>query len=151
LGNETLVYSVQIPAGKNEQPAGFLLTAGLSDSRTWQVSYRLAKKWRNIFWLPFHKNLEFTDAQVLQIHHHRTLSGGPVSLFWEDRVRWVKEGKTLEGHGLSTYLYTPRLSNPFFFPMLKAKTIRLVKPAPGPPDSRDRPGGGIFFNRPDPT
>ncbi len=147
LGEETLVYSVQIPAEVQEKPEGFLLTSGTSGIQVWRVAYELSKNRRNFFWLPYQKNLGFTDAQSLSISHRQILSEGPVSLIFGDGVQWTTGEITLEGKGMSNYLYTPRLSSRFFFPMLKGKTIVVTKavenPEPSPP-SKD-----VTLNRPD--
>jgi carotenoid 1,2-hydratase len=140
LGDETLVYSVQVPTGKGEPAQGFLLALGPSGSEAWQVAFQLSKNRRNFFWLPYQKNLEFTDAQSLRIDHHQILGDGPASLVFEDRVRWISGGKTTKGTGLSNYLYAPRLSSRFFFPMLKGKTTivsRAQEPGDLPPPSGD--------------
>jgi carotenoid 1,2-hydratase len=147
LGDETLVYSMQVPTEGEGQPEGFLLTAGAGGTQAWQVAFELSKNRRNFFWLPYQKNLSFTDAQSLKISHSQILSDGPVSLIFEDRVQWNNGMKALEGSGMSNYLYTPRLSSRFFFPMLKGKTIIITKavenPEP-PPPSKD-----VTLNRPD--
>src|SRR5580658_674136 len=117
LGDETLVYSVQIPTEGEENTEGFFLTAGPSGIQTWQAAFELSKNRRNFFWLPYQKSLGFTDAQTLGINHHQILGDGPVSLIFEDQIQWSDGNKTLQGKGMSNYLYTPRLSNRFFFPM----------------------------------
>lgn len=148
-GDETLVYSVRIPMDEKEPPEGFLLTLSPSGAEAWSVSYRLSQNRRNFFWLPYQKNLAFTDVQSLRIGHQQVLSDGPVSLIFEDRVQWLKNGKILKGSGMSNYLYTPRLSSRFFFPMLKAKTVKVIKPLMGHPGDNDKPGGDVFTDRSD--
>lgn len=140
LGNETLVYSVQTPADEKEAVSGVLLTIDPSQVQTWNVGFELANSRRNFFWLPYQKTFGFTDAQSLKVDHRRIMSDGPVSLIFEDRVEWIKNGKNFKGSGMSSYLYTPRLSSRFFFPMLKGKTsVFLEKDSgdPTPPEPGD--------------
>jgi carotenoid 1,2-hydratase len=146
LGDETLVYSVQVPTEAEEKPEGFLVTAGPSGIQAWQVAFELSKNRRNFFWLPYQKNLGFTDAQSLSISHRQILSDGPVSLIFEDQVQWTTGEKILKGKGMSNYLYTPRLSSRFFFPMLKGKTIIVTQPVENrePPP----PSGDVTVTRP---
>ena len=147
LGDETLVYSMQVPTEGEEKPEGFLLTAGPSGIQARQVAFELSKNRRNFFWLPYPKNLGFTDTRSLSVSHRQILSDGPVSLIFEDRVQWTSGEKALEGKGMSNYLYTPRLSSRFFFPMLKGKTIivtKAVENSEPPPPSKD-----VTLNRPD--
>ncbi len=146
LGEETLVYSMQIPTEGEGSPEGFLLTAGSDGIQTWQVAFEPSKNRRNFFWLPYQKKLSFTDAQSLGISHRQILSDGPVSLIFEDQFQWTTEAKTLEGRGMSNYLYAPRLSSALFFPMLKGKTI-IVTP-PMEPREIPPPSGDVTTTRP---
>jgi carotenoid 1,2-hydratase len=146
LGDETFVYSVQTPTDAREPLEGFLLTAGPGGTGAWRVAFQLSKNRRNFFWLPYSKVLQFTDAQSLRIEHRQILGDGPVSLLLDDKVNWISGAKTLEGKGLSNYLYTPRLSSRFFFPMLKGKTTLVSRPQEAgdvPP-----PSGEVTTTRP---
>ncbi len=69
LGDETLVYSMQVPTEGEGAPEGFLLTAGPDGIQAWRVAFELSKNRRNFFWLPYQKSLSFTDAQSLKINH----------------------------------------------------------------------------------
>jgi carotenoid 1,2-hydratase len=142
MGEETLVYSLQIPMDEKDAPYGLLLNGDKAEFQVWEVAFKLSKNRRNFFWLPYQKNLEFTDSQSLRIGHRQILSDGPVALTFEDEVQWTANGKILKNLGLSYYLYTPRLSSPFFFPMLKGKTTIFIQspgdlPANLPPDPGD--------------
>ena len=139
LGDQTLVYSVQIPAGSDESPSGFLLTAGKGEIETWDVAFQLSKKRRTFFWLPYQKNLGFMDSHSLEISHEQILSDGPAALLFGDQVVWTKNGETFRGPGLSQYLYPSRLSSRFFFPLLKGKTTVYTQTSaePTPPPKRD--------------
>ena len=139
LGEEALVYSVQVPLGDHEKPEGFLLTADSNEVKAWDVAFKLSRDRRNFFWLPYQKSLEFTDVQSLEIGHRRILGDGPASLHFEDEVRWSNGVKNQKGRGLSNYVYPPRLSSRFFFPLLKGKSliVRPAEDAPLPPPSDD--------------
>lgn len=140
LGEEALIYSVQIPSGDKELSEGFFVTVSPSESQSWKVAFELFKNRWNFFGLPYQKGFQFTDVQSLKIHHHQILSDGPVSLIFRDKVEWGGGGGLLRGLGLSNYLYTPRLSSRFFFPLLKGKSL-IVNPledtSPLPPPSDD--------------
>lgn len=147
LRSETLVYSLQVPADQGE-PKGFLLTLDKTESKVWTVAFDLSRNHRNFFWLPFQKTLAFSDAHQLRIDHDRILGDGPVSLVLEDHWKWTKDGKTEEGTGLSNYLYSPRLSNSFFFPMLKGRTT-LVQANEEPPTKPPVDNGDVSLTRPE--
>lgn len=140
LGEETLVYSLIVPADSEEPPQGFFFNAGPAGTKAWNTAFKPSQNRRNVFALPYQKNLEFTDVDSLWISHRHILGNGPVQLVFEDKLRWASEGKTKEGTGLSNYLFTPRLSSRFFFPLLKGKSL-IVRPAedsaPLPPPSDD--------------
>ena len=146
LGDETLVYSVQIPSDSGESPSGFLLTAGKTEIQTWDVAFQLSKNRRNFFWLPYQKTLGFMDTHSLEINHDQILSDGPASLIFEDKVAWTQNGETLVGKGLSQYLYPSRLTSRFFFPMLKGKTTVYTEPQI---KSTPSPSGDVTTTRPD--
>ena len=122
LGDETLIYSVQCPADHQDSAHGLFLTGPQKDIQVWDVAYNLSQNRRNFFWLPYQKTLGFTDIHSLKIKHQKILSDGPASLIFEDLIEWTQNGATQKGAGMSNYLYTPRLSNRLFFPMLKGKT-----------------------------
>ncbi len=147
LGDETLVYSFQIPTDPQEPNEGLLLTGKGGETNIWKVAFGLSQNRRNFFWLPYQKNLEFTDADSLKINHRQILSDGPASLIFEDEVQWTKNFETLKGSGMSNYLYTPRLSSRFFFPMLKGKTSVFIQKedAPTPPTNNS---GDVTTTRP---
>ncbi len=140
LGEETLVYSFRVPADPREPSEGLFFNAGPGETRVWNVAFKASQSRWNFFALPYQKTLEFTDADSLRIGHRQVLGDGPVQLVFGDRVRWVSGGKTLEGTGLSNYLYAPRLSSRFFFPLLKGKSLIVrppEEPAAPPPPSDD--------------
>jgi carotenoid 1,2-hydratase len=141
IGGETLVYSLQVPMDSQEPNEGLLLTVKGNEPHLWNVAFQLTQNRRNFFWLPYQRNLEFTDADSLRISHGQILSDGPASLIFEDEVQWTKNGETLRGFGMSNYLYAPRLSSRFFFPMLKGKTSVFTQkndaPIPKTSDSGD--------------
>ena len=149
IGNETLIYSVQIPVGEEDVPEGIFLHSDGKSSEAWKTAFEISKKRRNFFWLPYMKSLGFSDAHQLKVEHRRILSDGPTSLIFEDRWTWIRDGQTLSGLGLSNYLYTPRLSNKFFAPMLKAKTTKISRPPGSLPTSLNQPGGDVFTDRPE--
>jgi carotenoid 1,2-hydratase len=148
LGNQTLVYSVQVPIDEKEPIDGLLLTANQDEAHVWKVAFQLSKRRRNFFWLPYHKILEFTDADSLRVTHLKILGDGPASLVFEDKVLWDEGGKILTGSGMSNYLYTPRLSGRFFYPLLKGKTFRMTKSKNDLPGALNKPGGDVFTDRP---
>jgi carotenoid 1,2-hydratase len=149
LGEETLVYSMRLPRDEKEPPEGFLLAGSPSGTKARRVSFGLSQARRNFFWVPYHKGLGSTDVQDLRISHRRVLSDGPVSLLFGDEVEWAGNGPALKGGGMSNYLYTPRLSSRFFFPMLKGKTVKVARAALSGPGTLDQPGGDVFTDRPD--
>lgn len=140
LGGEDLVYSALVLNEKEEATQTFLLSADGTQARLWRANVIISKNRRNFFWLPYQPRMEFPGAQGLRIHHRHICGDGPVQLFFEDNVRWTVEGKAVEGQGLSNYLYPPRLSNRFFFPLLKGKSL-IIKlsddTGPLPPASDD--------------
>jgi carotenoid 1,2-hydratase len=146
LGEETLVYSVQVPTEEKGPAEGYLLSSKSSGTQFWRVAFDLSRKRCNFFCLPYSKSLGFTDAQSLRIDHDQILSDSPVSIVFEDQVQWTPEGKTLKGTGLSNYLYTPRLSSRFFFPMVKGKSV-IVNYA-GEPGELPPPSGDVSTTRP---
>jgi carotenoid 1,2-hydratase len=149
LGDETLVYSVQVPVDPAEPTDGLLLIAHPKETLAWKTAWTLSKKRRNFFLLPYQKEFGFTDTHSLKINHEEILSDGPVSLVFKDRVEWSKEGKVLTGPGMSNYLFTPRLSSRFFFPMLKGKTTVLTQKEEPKLSNLNKPGGDVFTDRPD--
>ncbi len=138
--DQTLVYSIQTPVEAEEPTEGFLLTASKDGIRMAKTEFKPSKNNRNFFWLPYPKRLESPDNSDFSVEHHQTLCDGPVSLIFEDNVQWTSAGESLKTRGLSSYLYTPRLSSRFFFPMLKGKSL-IVEPSEGgigpPPTSGD--------------
>ena len=147
IGSETIVYSFQAPIDSQEPNEGLLFTAKGDEIRIWKVAFELSKNRRNFFWLPYQKNLEFTDADSLRISHRQILSDGPASLIFEDEIQWTKNGETLRGLGMSNYIYTPRLSSRFFFPMLKGKTSVFIQKEDGPPP-KTSDSGDVTTTRP---
>jgi carotenoid 1,2-hydratase len=140
LGEENLVYSVQVPEGVGEPEQTFLLSARGSQTRLWNSGVVLSKKRWNFFGLPYKKRLDFPGCQSLRIDHSQILGDGPAHLLFGDKVRWNLEDRVLKGRGLSSYLYTPRLSSPFFFPLLKGKSLIVQTTSdtgPLPPPSDD--------------
>ena len=146
-GDETFVYSVQTPADEKEPTIGLFLKADSKNTEVWNTVFNLSKKTRNFFWLPYEKNLGFSDAHQLRIDHTRILSDGPASLIFEDQWEWTQDEKSSKGTGMSNYLYTPRLSSRFFAPLLKAKTVRVFRAPGGSPTSLNQPGGDVFTDR----
>jgi len=146
LGEKTLVYSLQIPADGKEAPWGHFFSLSKGDAQHWKVSYQLSKGRHNFFWLPYFKKMGFTDAHRFEVEHSTLLSDGPFSITFGDRVTWEGDGKELEGPGLTSYLYLPRLGNRFFAPMMKGKTQRVTRPkaVAVPP-----PTGDVTTDRPD--
>jgi carotenoid 1,2-hydratase len=139
LGDETLVYSARTPA-EGGAASGILLTLDPGEIQTWKVGFDLSSNRRNFFWLPYHKRIGFTGAHSLEIEHDQLLSDGPASLIFEDQVEWIKNGKGQKGIGMSNYLYTPRLSSRFFFPMLKGKTSVFIQKDGKSPSAPAGPG-----------
>jgi carotenoid 1,2-hydratase len=141
IGDKTFIYSVQTPVNKNEKPDSFLLVLNKDKietiNRTSQT--KLAGRRRNFFWLAYQKNLTFQETYTLNINHKNILSDGPAALIFQDQIEWKTPGETLKGSGMSNYLYTPRLSSRFFFPMLKARTMvyTQMEDAFLPPTPRD--------------
>jgi len=150
LGNETLVYSVQIPVDPAEPLEGLLFITSQKETLAWKTAWTLAKKRRNFFLQPYQKELGATDTHFLRINHEEILSDGPASLIFKDHVEWSKEGKTLTGPGMSNYLFTPRLSSRFFFPMLKGKTTVLTQKEEAELSNLNQPDGDVFTDRPEP-
>ncbi len=146
LGEETLVYSLQVPTD-GAGPEGFLATLDKTGSKIWTVAFDLSRSRRNFFWLPYQRTLSFSDAHQLRIDHGRILSDGPASLIFEDTWTWTRDGKSVQGQGLSNYLYTPRLSSSFFFPMLKGRST-LVRSNEEPPTKPSTPSGDVSLTRP---
>jgi carotenoid 1,2-hydratase len=143
VGDKTLIYSVHTPFDENENPETVLFSFDRnkfeSVSRT--ANIQLDSHRHNFFWLPYEKNLSFNNS--LKIKHSDILGDGPVSLIFKDEVK----RDNLKGSGMSHYLYTPRLSSQFFFPMLKAKTTVYVEPEEIQTPSLNQPGGDVFTDR----
>ncbi len=147
MGDKTLVYSIQTPRDENEVSEGIVLEFNKNKPGVIrrEVKTSLAKNRRNFFWLPYPKQLRLTDSFTLDLNHDSILSDGPVALILKDQVEWKNSSESLKGLGLSNYLYAPRLSSSFFFPMLKGKTMVYTQKEeiPLPPN----PGEDVFTDR----
>jgi carotenoid 1,2-hydratase len=143
VGDKTFIYSVQTPISDNEKTETLLFTFNKNQfesvSRTSNI--QLDSRRHNFFWLPYEKHLSFNTS--LKMRHSNILSDGPVNLIFKDEVSL----NGLKGFGMSNYLYTPRLSSQFFFPMLKAKTTVYVQPEEIRTPSLNQPGGDVFTDR----
>jgi carotenoid 1,2-hydratase len=156
LGEKTIIYSVQSPMDEKEGLTGILLLLGGTKLEAFfrTKAFQISQKSRNFFWLPYQKKMSFspvpslTDSSLV-ILRTQTMGDGPVSLIFEDELSWSKSGQLLKGIGMSNYIYTPRLSSRFFFPMLKGKTTLLEKPRDLFPPSPNQPGGDVLTTRPD--
>jgi len=148
VGNKTFIYSVQSPISKNEKTESILLILNkdkvetISRSSNTQINSRR----HNFFWLPYERNLSFNDGYTLKINHKNILSDSPVSLVFQDQVEWKTSGGS-KGSGISNYLYTPRLSNKLFFPMLKSRTTVYTQTEEAPTGFINQPGGDVFTDR----
>ena len=149
IGDKTFIYSIQTPVNESEKIENVLLVLSKDKVETInRVSQtRLNNRRHNFFWLPYEKKLSFTDSYGLQIDHKNILSDGPVSLIFQDQFEWKTSSEFLKGSGISNYLYTPRLSSSFFFPMLKARTTVYIKPDEISTGSINQPGGDVFTDR----
>lgn len=141
-GGKVLAYSFQLPVDGKDPAQGFLWDGDSVQEAAFQPS----QPRRNFFLLPYHRRLDLAGGP--SITHRRVLSDGPVSLLFEDEVAWGRGGPGRTA-GLSSYLYLPRLSSKFFFPMLKGKTTLVRKAAVPLPGGLDEPGGDVFTDRPD--
>jgi carotenoid 1,2-hydratase len=148
IGDKTLVYSVQTPQGENESSES--IVAVFDKNRPIllrrDITTQLGPTRRNFFWLPFTKHITLADTFTLNLDHDTVLNDGPVTLIFKDKVEWKSGGEVLNGSGLSNYLYAPRLSSSFFFPMLKGKTT-VYCPQEGMPPPPD-PSGDVSTERP---
>ncbi|HJT23771.1 MAG TPA: hypothetical protein VJ873_04305, partial [bacterium] len=145
LGDDILVYSVKIPVDGPERPEGLLLTANSDEVKAWDVAFKLSQNRRNFFWLPYQKCLGFTDVHSLTVTHRQILNDGPAHLIFEDEVHWMANGRDLKGRGLSNFVYAPRLSSRFFFPLLKGKSL-IIRPSED--DSLPPPSDDVSTTRP---
>jgi carotenoid 1,2-hydratase len=145
LGDQTLVYSIQAPMDEREKPESIVVWLDKNKTARVERSRDIAfsKPRRNFFFLPHPKTIIVQGAEPLKIQPKKILSDGPVSLILEDQV----ESKGFKASGLSTYLYTPRLSSRFFFPLLKGKTTVFTPPWEAAPASLNQPGGDVFTDR----
>ncbi len=144
-GEDGLAYSAQIPVDGAEQTTGILLTFTQEGIQVEPTGFKLSRNRRNFFWLPYAKKLESANHPNFRLEHGQTLCDGPAYLIFADEAQWASNGKKLKGEGLSNYLYTPRLSSRFFFPMLKGKSL-IVKPS----EETDlpQPSGDVSTTRP---
>ena len=140
-GEGVLVYSAQSPVGEQGRTDGFWLTLGPGESRNGRESIRLSGSRRNFFWLPYSKGLETAGSDSIRVRHRQILGDGPVHLVFEDEARGG--GQTPGVEGLSQYLYTPRLSSRFFFPLLKGKSLIVI---PSEDDTLPPPSGDVSTN-----
>jgi carotenoid 1,2-hydratase len=149
IGDKTLIYSVQTPINKNEKTESILLVLKKEKvetiSRTTQALIHNDR--HNFFWLPYGKSLLLNDSHSLKINHADILSDGPVSLVFQDEIELKSSEGFLKGLGISHYLYTPRLSSRFFFPMLKARTTVYTQPDESSAGSINKPSGDVFTDR----
>lgn len=149
IGDKTFIYSIQTPIAESEKTESILLVLNKEKietiSRMSEIQFN--RRRHNFFCLPYEGNLSFNSPDRLKINHKRILSDGPVSLIFQDQIELKTSEKTLKGSGLSSYLYTPRLSGKFFFPMLKAKATVYIQPDDFPTDSVNQPGGDVFTDR----
>ena len=149
IDDKTLIYSVRTPINKNEKTESILLVLKKEKvetiSRTTQALIHNGR--HNFFWLPYEKRLVLNDSHSLKINHADILSDGPVSLVFRDQIELKSSEEFLKGFGISHYLYTPRLSSRFFFPMLKARTTVYTRPDKLPIGSINQPGGDVFTDR----
>jgi carotenoid 1,2-hydratase len=149
IGDKTFIYSIQTPFNENEKTESVLLILNKDKvetiNRTSQT--RINSRRHNFFWLPYEKKISFNDSYALKINHKNILSDGPVSLIFQDQLEWKTSAESLEGSGISSYLYTPRLSNNLFFPMLKARTTVYIQPAEFPTGTINQPGDDVFTDR----
>ncbi|GEM_PF-1708792 len=149
IGDKTFIYSVQTPVSENEKNESVLLILNKDKVETIDLASqpRLNNYRHNFFWLPYEKKLSFTDSCGLKIDHKNILSDGPVSLIFQDQLDRETSSESLAGSGISNYLYTPRLSSNFFFPMLKARTTVYIQPDEISTGSINQPGGDVFTDR----
>ena len=125
LGETTVHYSWMDPLDPQAQPEGtwggivLLAEPGREPRILKAAEVEVGQGTRNFFLLPYKKHLLFkTEEGDLEVLHGSPLSDGPVELTLPSQVRW----KGSEGTGLSHFLYPPRLSSKWFFPMLKGRT-----------------------------
>jgi carotenoid 1,2-hydratase len=152
--NRTLVYSVQIPADEKEAPtAVFLLNEGdQTQTLTRKIKLSLFRNRRNVFWMPYAQKLLFEEVEDLadwkfEISHNAILSDGPVSLVFQDQVTLFHKDTQVKGQGMSNLIHGPRLSNHFFFPMLKGKTDLITRSSAGAFPSAGLSDGDVFTDR----
>ena len=149
IGDKTLIYSVRTPINKNEKTECILLVLKKEKVETIsRTTLALIHNGRhNFFWLPYEKRLVLNDSHSLKINHADIMSDGPVSLVFRDQIELKSSEEFLKGFGISHYLYTPRLSSRFFFPMLKARTTVYTQPDELAAGSINQPGGDVFTDR----
>jgi|SRR5665213_3657559 len=149
IGDKTFIYSVQTPIIENEKIESVLFVLNKNKvetiNRTSQT--RLNSRRHNFFWLPYEKKISFIDSCGLRIDHKNILSDGPVSLIFLDQLQYKTSSESLNGCGISNYLYTPRLSSNFFFPMLKARTTVYIQPDEIPTGFINQSNGDVFTDR----
>ena len=143
-GEEVLVYSVQSPMGEAAGTEGFWLSLGPKESRNKRGPFHLSGRRRNFFWLPYSKSLEPAGDASIRVSHRQILSDGPAHLVFGDEARWGPQAPGVAG--LSQYLYTPRLSSRFFFPLLKGKSLIIQAAEDGSP--LPPPSGDVSTTRP---
>jgi carotenoid 1,2-hydratase len=148
IGDKTLVYSVQTPQEENETPESIVAVFDKNKPILLRrdITTQLGPTRRNFFWLSYTKQITLSDTFTLNLEHDTVLNDGPVALIFKDKVAWKSGGEDLKGSGLSNYLYAPRLSSSFFFPMLKGKTT-VYSPQEGVPPPPD-PGEDVSTERP---
>ncbi len=149
IGDKTLIYSVQAPINDNENPESILLILkkGKVENVSRSSKVQLGGRRHNFFWLPYEKDLLLNDSHMLKITHNNILSDGPISVIFQDKWELKTSSEFLKGSGISNYLYTPRLSNKFFFPMLKARTTVYTQTEEAPTNFINQPGGDVFTDR----
>lgn len=144
LGDTTLIYSTQTFTDKKEPPENICLRLekGELQSIDRNREPQSTRKQHNFFWLPYTKELRQGDWSI---QHRSILGNGPVQLTFQDEVT----GPGLKrGPGLSGYVFTPRLSDPLFFPMLKGQSTLYSRKTAVDVPSPD-PQGGVSIQRPE--
>jgi carotenoid 1,2-hydratase len=149
IGDRTFIYSIQTPIKENEKTESILLVMNKEKvetiSRSSKIQFNCLR--HNFFWLPYIKSLLFNDPYKLKIIHTNILSDGPVSLIFQDQLVLKNSAESLKGFGISNYLYTPRLSSKYFFPMLKSRTTVYTRPDEPSTGFINQPGGDVFTDR----
>ncbi|MGH7738901.1 MAG: hypothetical protein ACREL1_02025, partial [bacterium] len=147
LGSKTLIYSYQEPLAADEKPLGFRMMADKNEFKVGDALFKISRKRRSSFFLPYAQQLEFTGSDPFQIRHKKILSDQPFALTIQDQVQWIQNGEKLQGFGFSNLLYPPRFSNRLFYPLLKGLTQVLSKPRDS--SNNPLPTGDVSTQRPD--